>query len=509
MKYFVFAWLSCTAISLYAQDPACVPVTKGADVQNGVLDYFNPSMLTEDVWGYPALMEDRIIFFIHGLGGQGDDDGTTGISWIQASLWSESEYMVNSVRPDYNNTSLEAAAMELKSDMEMFPDADEDAMVIAHSQGGIVARRVDQMYSTGEFGYEPRTFGSLVTFGTPHQGAMILNNVDDLQAWIGEACADLSAGPVAEVVEESFFLDLLLNPTDYTGFTEEFCSTVEDQVLPVVMDDYLAGTTSAYSVGADYLAELNAFVPEIPYVCLWGVETDPILWNTIVHVFPGREPNNTVTYGFEPFGANDDQTAVLFADAMIGKYWSKYLVYDDLYNYYNDLLTGFDMTTILCYLIPLCAGEAWLAREDAENLRDAYKCGYDWISDANTVWEQIIGARLLVPSTVTCVCMDWGPLGDLEMEIYESDPGGLCVTDDYDTDCTTTQNYDWLIKESDGVVLKESASECLGNGDAGQYFRQMNGSNHFSMRNDENTRCKLYNLYEGYYGLKCKTNHRL
>lgn len=509
MKLHMFAWLSCTAMSVGAQLPDCAPDIKGANVNSTIHDHYDPALLADDIWGDPELMEDRIIFFVHGLGGQGDEDGTTGISWIQASLWSEAEYMVNSVRPDYNNTSLEAAAMELKADMEMYADADEDALVIAHSQGGIVARRVDEMYSTGEFGFEPRTFGGLVTFGTPHQGAMILNNVDDLQAWIGEACTELSAGPVAEVVEDNFFLDLLLAPADYEAFTNEFCSTVEEQVLPVVMDDYLAGTTSAYSVGAEYLADLNTFDPEIPYVCLWGVENDPVLWNTIAHLFPGREPNNTVTYGLDPFGATNDQTAVYFADAMIGKYWSKYVAYNDLYNYYNDLLTGFDMTTILCYLVPLCAGDAWLAREDAEVLRDAYERGYDWMADANIVWEQIIGARTLLPSGATCTCMDWGPLGDLEMETYDAGPDGICETDDADTYCSITVEYDWLIKESDGVVLKESASECIGNTNAGILYRQMDESNHFSMRNDEQTRLKLFNLYEGHYSLRYKTNKRL
>ncbi len=508
MKRLFFSFTCLLAQLANAQvDPACI-VGPGVTLGSTIHLEYNPSLLEPDIWANPELIEDRRVFFVHGLGGQGDEDGTTGISWAQASLWCEQQYYINSARPDYNNISLEAAAVELKSDFESFPDADNSAIVIAHSQGGIVSRRVDQMYTTGEYGWEPRTFGGLVTFGTPHQGAAILSNIEEVEDWIGDGCVDLSAGPVAEFVENSFFLDLLLGPESYAGFTEEFCGTIENQVLPFLLDDYLAGTTSAYSTDAEYLAALNSFVPEIPYVCFYGVEDDPVLWKLLVHLFPGREPNNAVTYGEAAFGATNDETAVEWADAMIAQYWSKYLIYDDLYDYYNELLTGFDMATILCYINPVCFVSALASREDCLNISNAYQQGYDWINNANTVWEELIGARTLEPTETWCSCMDWGPLGDLEMEEYLADASGDCYTDDADTDCTTTQMYDWRVKRNDGVVLVESASECLGQTANGTLFKEMEGSNHFSMRNDNNTKQKLINLYSGLYGNFYKTSER-
>ncbi|HNF69699.1 MAG TPA: hypothetical protein PLL28_10005, partial [Chitinophagales bacterium] len=383
-----------------------------------------------------------------------------------------------------------------------------DAILIAHSQGGIVSRRVDKMYTTGEFGFEPRTFGGMVTFGTPHQGAKILNNIEDLQDWVGESCEALSAGPVAEAVESSFFLDLFLDPVDYESFTEEFCNSVQNQILPLVMDDYLAGTTSAYSVGAPYLATLNTFVPEIPYVCFYGVETQPIFWHTLVHLFPGREPNNTITYGEAPFGATNDETAVAFADAMIGKYYGKYTSYNALYEEYNDLLTGFDMATIGCYLSVFCAVDAIIQRDEAAIIRDAYEKGYDWLINANAAWEGFIGMSELVEDGTTCTCIDWGPLGDLEEDIYPAGPDGSCATEDEDTNCYTTTNYIWQTHDSDGIVVKESAAECLGQVSEGMVFTQMPGSNHLSMRNDANTKLKLIHLYDGVHGSFYKTNPR-
>lgn len=510
MKQILFVCMLYLQLSIVSAQitPTCPSDALGAEI-NGTdhLD-FTPTLHTADVWGTPTLMTDRRVFFVHGLGGEGDDDGTTSISWMQASLWSEQQYMINSARPDYNNVSLEAAAMELKGDLESFADADETSIVIAHSQGGIVSRRVDKMYTTGEFGFEPRTFGGLVTFGTPHQGAKILNNVEDLQAWIGDACEALSAGPVAETVESSFFLDLFLDPVDYEAFTEEFCASIENEILPIVMDDYLAGTTSAYAEGAPYLATLNTFVPEIPYVCFYGVETEPVFWHTLVHLFPGREPNNTITYGESPFGATDDETAVAFGNAMIDKYYGKYTSYNSLYEEYNDLLTGFDMATISCYLSLICAAEAIISRDEAEVIRDAYEQGYDWLMNANTSWEGFIGMRELVEDGTTCTCIDWGPLGDLEEDIYEAAPDGSCATEDDDTNCYSTTNYVWQTRDSDGIVVRSSASECLGQLSEGMVFTQMPGSNHFSIRNDANTKTKLIHLYDGVHGSFYKTNPR-
>ncbi len=506
----ILASLCCMiGIYTYAQTPECPENRTGVIVTGEVGTTFTPTDLVDDTWADPELMQDRRVFWIHGLGGQGDDAGTTAISWFQASLWSEQEFMVNSARPDYNNISLEAAAVELKGDLESFPDADDHAIVVAHSQGGIVTRRVDQMYTTGEYGFEPRTFGGVATFGTPHQGAMIINNIDEIQAWIGDACNDLAAGPVAEFVEDHFFLDLLLGPDDYEGFTETFCGTFETQILPVIMDDYMAGTTSSYAVGAEYLEDLNAFVPEIPYICFYGVEDDPVLWNLITHLFPGREPNNTVTYGEEPFGATNDMTGVNYANAMIGKYWYKYVTYSSLYEYYNDLLTGFDMTTILCYLFPPCFPEAIAAREDAYNLLNAYARGYNWITDANLNWEQMIGARTLEEAGAYCNCTTWSEYGDLlfstSVLVDEEDP---CVPPSDYSICSRLLNYDWVMKANDGVVLRESAGHGVGQVNMGMLNKMMPGSNHFSMRNDLNTKNKLTQMYEGYHGLYYRTSHR-
>lgn len=500
--------ISIIILNVYGQvAPECGELTKSVNTVGIVPINFTPENFTDDIWGFPTLLTDRPVFFIHGLGGQGDEDGTVGISWSQASLWAEQEYYINSIRPDYADLSLDFASAELKGDLQGYDEADVNAILIAHSQGGIVSRRVDQYYSTGELGFEPRTFGGLVTFGSPHQGAMILNNRDDLVAWSGASCEALSAGPIVEFVESNFFLDLLLSATNIETFQTEVCDFLEGGIVPFVFKDYYSGITESYMVGSPQLNALNTFVPEIPYVCFYGEETEPLIWHTLTHVFPGHEPNNVVTYGEEPFGAGDDEMLANYAGAMMDKYYSKYLAYDLLADEYTDLLTGVDLETILCYMSIYCAVSATINLNESEAIRDAYKEGYDWFADANNVWKGIIGAANLVEVSNTCYCMDWGPMGDVDPDEYEVDPGAPCPTDDFDTDCTSWINYEWQVKTSDGVVLAESAGECLGQVTGGTN-RLMPGSNHFSMRNDSNTGEKLTELFHGTHGEFFRTHER-
>lgn len=511
MKKLLFSFLGMLFyINIFAQAPEpCDDPDKGITVTPTVPLAYIPGTFTDDIWATPDIIYDRPVYFIHGLGGQGDDDGSIGISWSQASLWSEENYYINARRPDYADVSLDFAAAELKGDLELYGEFDPNAFIIAHSQGGIVSRRVDQMIATNELGFEPRTFYGLVTFGTPHQGAMILNNRDALLEWVGTTCDKLIDGPVTEAVESSFFLDLALSPASMDIFRTQFCDMLEFNISPYLFKDYFSGITESYSVGSPQLEELNEFLTEIPYVCFYGIETEPIFWNTITHVVPGHEPNNVTTYGEEPFGAGNDVTMVEFADAMTAKYYSKYYAYDYLADMYSDLIYGIDLTTITCYMTIFCAFGAKNSYNECTEISAAYHNGFDWFIHANEVWEGLIGAGSLQPESETCYCIDWGPLGDVNDDTYDIVPGGTCYTDDANTDCTTTTNYAWVVKANDGVVLAESAANCNGNipPDLG-YSRAMPGSNHFSMRNDFNTKVKLMELFGGAHGEFFRTNLR-
>ncbi|MFI5171812.1 MAG: esterase/lipase family protein [Chitinophagales bacterium] len=487
-------------INMFAQLTCELPMSKVEIDEEIPLDFI-PELFTDDVWASPTILGDRRVFFVHGLGGQGDEDGTVGISWSQASLWSQTEYKINASRPDYADVSLSIAAAELKDDLEGIPGSGSNAIFIGHSQGGIVGRRIDYSYYTGEWGPEPRSFGGLVTFGSSHQGARVLNNKEDLTAWSGTTCEALTKGYINETIESNFYLDLLLNATTIDGFQDFFCDAIENNIAPFIFKDYYSGITESYEVGSEQLQELNEFTPEIPYVCFYGVETEPVMWNTLVHTIDGHEPNNVVTYGEEPFGCGNDESLKNWADMMTDQYYLKYSAYGALADMYEDLIYGFDFPTIPCYIIFLCAINATNSYEEVSQLSEDFKLGYDWFVDANATWKGFIGALEFTETDLICTCIDDGPLGDLEEVTYIASPDGECITEDYDTDCYLTQYYGYITKESDGVVLKESASECLGQVLLPDYKRRMEESNHFSMRNDFNTELKLTSLFEGGCGL--------
>lgn len=477
---------------------SCGKPELGIDVTGSIPFELIPLSLTDDTWGTPIFEKDRTVFFIHGLGGQGDEGGDVSISWSQAALWSGTFYKINPVRPDYSDVSLLAAAEELKGDLEANPGADPNAYIIAHSQGGIVSRRVDYAYYTGEWGFEPRSFGGLVTFGSPHQGAKILNNKDDLLAWTGITCEALTEGPYLEVISDHFFLNLLLTEeVTQTVFEDYFCGSIENNIAPLLFKDYYSGITESYEVGSPQITELNEFIPEIPYVCFYGVEDEPALWNTLVHILPNREPNNTITYGEDAFGSGNDQSLVEYADIFTDKYFAYYTSWNllvELMDLADDGFFGFYFGD---------PGGEGIA------IRDAYENGFDWWIDANYAWRGFIGEWEFVETGKTCYCMEDGPLGDLSEDVYEATPDGACITDDYNTDCYLIANYESIIKESDGIVLEESARECLGQIDITPGFeRKMKGSNHFSMRNDNNTELMLMDLYNGVHGYFFQTSLR-
>lgn len=462
---------------------------------------FEPGDFAPDIYPEPIPEEsDRLIIWVHGLGGQGDDAGTTEISWSQASYATDYTYKTISRRPDYADVSLDGAADELKTDFDIdYADASDDrTFVIAHSQGGIVSRRVDKLYH--DFGEaDDETFHGLVMFGSPNQGAEILNNVNDLVPWIDETCNDLTAGPVAELIENNFWLDLLL--TDYVAedeFENIFCSIFVDNIAPVIFKDYLSGITESYEVGSSQLADLNAYTPDMPYVCFYGIEdAEPLIWNTLVYVTPGHLPND-----HPPFEAGNDPTLVNFANDNLVRYQSKYEEYATASDELNDYLNGWGKITEFLPVFDIYNAVLEFQVQDDEYIRDQYAKGLNWWLEANDTWKTLIGAEEYLPGATECLCLDEADF-DLDVTEYPIEPGESC--DEDWGDCSVFTDYGTVTYPSDGVVLASSAGNCPGM----TYSIPMTGSNHFSMRNDSNTQIKLDGLMNGDYGYYFHTDFRI
>jgi len=448
----------------------------------------------DDIWYVPTLTEDRSVVWVHGLGGHGDFTATDETnSWITASSESELNYQLQSRRPDYTDVALDYAAVQLRTILEDYELTD-DAYVIAHSQGGIVSRELDKLIDENTW---DRTFQGVVTFGTPHQGAMILNNRDELQEMIGGMCSALGEGPWLDTFSDGTFFVLLSLLSGIDNASDEVCDLLVEKLLPFVfdLDAYYAGITEGYYVGSEELEELNSYTPDIPYVAFWGEESDPVMWNTLVHVMPGREPNSEI-YG--PFGANNDDYLTNQVNELCTYYYTNYELHDELKNTLKGMFLEFFDFIIPDYVF------GWSPDiYTHDELSKAWHKGYDWLNNANYNWEVLIGAREYVYTEVeSCLCIDyydgieqWYTEADLEditcseIEAYW-EPTSLC------DEVISIELVDIIHKINDGIVLKESA-ENVPNRVGG---KRMINSNHFSMRNDFETQTRLDELFEGEFG---------
>ena len=495
MKKVVYLFFSILiTANLNAQVNDCVKPVAAFEMNESIPIEFIPTDFTDDIWAAPILdddpVEDRMIVWVHGLGGKGDPEPTSSNSWIQASSQTDIDYYSSSRRPEYTNVDLEAAGYYLKGLMEDYDETDDRTIMIAHSQGGIVARELEKIISN--YDYE-KTFGGLVTFGSPHQGAMILNNINEFQPWLESACDDLSAGPLAEFEATTFLGGALSLFVDLEDISNYICVDALPRLMPFFTGQFEAPITSDYQVGASELGELNEHTPEIPIVCFYGRETEPYMWNTLVHIIPGHLPNDAA-----PFMANNDESLKEDVDEAILQYWTKYLEWDEEADYWGSFFDGDDDSWFEVLPIILTGGlyyifESAYEFDEAVHVRNEWKKGYDWWAMANPTWKSIIGADNYVIDSYTCQCIDEFKF-DLIDDYYTIEPGEECDPDW--GDCLMHVNYVLETFPNDGVVLCLSSGHVLGF----THAAVMDGSNHFSMRNDYNTGVRLTELFNGDYG---------
>ncbi len=133
---------------------------------------------------------DPTVIFVHGLGGSVK-------SWLSASEWQEQKYACQQERLEYIQASgLTSAGADLKEQLISAvslkmgnaggnPNSKEERrrnFIIAHSQGGVVSQVMEKLMREGSnpndyWSWENRYYGGLVTFGSPHQGAYIMNSL--------------------------------------------------------------------------------------------------------------------------------------------------------------------------------------------------------------------------------------------------------------------------------------------------------------------------------------------
>ncbi len=490
-----------------------------------------------------AANADRLIYWVHGL-------ASNEYALDIASAYTEETYKVFGVEVEYDQMDLFAAATELMDDISTvapIQNANNDItdptqnFIIAKSLGGLVSRRAYKKYEESAGLYsgipvEQRNIGGIVTFGTPHQGAQILNNSDDVYTYASETCSALGEGPALEEIENNFILDFIVSNGTVADALDATCNFLGETLLPEVFPNFELDITEDFEVGDPHIDELNNNpFPDLPQVAFYGEESEPVGLNTIHYGIV--QPNTE-----EPFGANDESPTVDKFNSIAENYRMKYESYKELLESgdaepFDGSCTAWQWVTspLACSALTILGVllDNSVGVQDATDIRDAYKRGTEWCEEFNFRYKTLIGAiefgDVIVNNTYSCSCSIIGGSGETEINFpsYEEElqtiPSGSSVTTEqvttpFASDCSgnnpfydyctspllisTTYTYEYEEFTSDGVVLASSA----GNFPGSQYEISMGDSNHQQMNNDANLQQALANLFNGDYGQYFQTD---
>lgn len=459
-----------------------------------------------------AQQVERIVYWLHGLGG--DKNGWKKVSEVtdfastapsvtgypRRKIFSpELEYVL------FQNT-MDAASNSVKSSIEnadgfstAFNVTDKTKnFIIAHSMGGLVARDLDRKYALES--PSGRRIGGIVTFGTPHQGARILNNKDMFVSFASGMCGELSAGFIEETIEKNFFFDLITSGASVRQLFIDNACTPLAQMVPKLFNDFTPGITEDFKVGATKLDQLNTFPSNIPKVAFWGKETaGSEMWRQLSSLL-FQKPTD-----FSSFQAPDNQL-LDFRNSGIQIYQTKVNTWQQAYD-----------SRAYCSWTPWCWWYNNPLKDEARNIRDEYQRGLNWINNANEQWKVIIGAKRfeeVIVSGYECTCQDYDYDGNAIGSSWTNSVVDVndCMGSSWMQSCnitgtTNVVTFNTIDEASDGVVVESSAKGFpKGASPLPTKTIEMQGSNHQQMRNDSNTKDRLLELFGGQHGSYFFTN---
>lgn len=338
----------------------------------------------------------RVVHFVHGLGGSSK-------SWNLAADSLERIYRLFSNSVDYNNATngtLASAAKELNTKIDLFnllPRADTIArrrnLLIGHSQGGLVAKALDFEINRDSTLYPPQ-FGGIVTFGTPHGGAMLLNNGDPqgqrkwVQSFVREGCEAVTEAKARDFLARRWVLSAILDLVNASNLpntiTEAACGAFSNTALPLLLNDLAQPITTDYNVGSPAVNRLNNYRTNTPIITFFGDESQPVFFRTL-----SSFQINMRDLAKNPFGADDDESYVRSANQMMSHFNSKSLYHQSkLKSLKNKLLPN---------------------RKRIKAVEEALKANrraFRWFHKANDQWQIIIGATLVdtLSARYSCLC---------------------------------------------------------------------------------------------------------
>ncbi len=501
--------------------------------------------------------DDKNIYWIHGLGGNiGDWEKPALVTEIKQNLLSNPIFLYpgwkarmaksilpvypgssNSIQTSYPDIDLGIAGQVLHSSMINtrvgdcpLPNRDVEVdFIIAHSQGGIVSRTYDLLANQGTFNntstiypnLNGRIIGGIATFGSPHLGARIINNSSDPSPKNSMLIKDF-ADPGAAAIAAALLITKTSNipligsfiPALIGSKIDSVVKYVTQTIIPDKFKNNTAAIAQTFKEGAPFLNTLasNDVTSSVAKAVFYGIEDEPIIWRTFDNFLIHNPQSDTV------FRANEDIDLTIKAN----QYLIEFKIGEILQNTEAKKNHNLFVTTLISSIgIPppfnitaLALAKFYKNKRDAnyENARTLLKAN-NWLGSANNQWKVIIGALDIQQVQTGCllsmqVCtkkffMPWKcfALGIPVAGVTPCTGANFSYLNIASSNYSRTvvsalpiYNYIYVYKLSDGVVTTDSQKGYPGHSYTPQL---MKGSNHMQMKNDENTRIALDNLFKG------------
>jgi hypothetical protein len=462
------------------------PLTCGDGIKNGTetgIDCGGPSC--------PSCVQ-RNIVFVHGFVGSLD-------SWTKVrSLHSKNSTAVvsgwtprktDAAALTYNQIALETAQTEITTTVESLMstmrmgapvNSSNQDFLIAHSQGGLVSRALDRGYVLNN---NVRPFNGLITFGTPHNGARIANNLrnGNVASWLAASCKRVIGGPFESAISNSLLFTIGGSLFDLSTIRDKVCDQTINATLPFFAPTSAGTINVDLEVGSTAVQALNNFnSPTLRKIAAYGIEEEPVFWREAYSL-----KNNINQADF--FGADADYEFINDQTSNLSKSMLKIEEYYQKKNYY--------------WLIPI-VGSYLHTAQYLQDLKtwEAWKQTKDFWENANAEYKVLIGSTPTGYTFANSCKVSVYSYGSLvyEYNVNNISNPDICasyrvINESNETYCTPNYTYTTPVPiPSDGLVIATSAQAFPV---AGTIL--MNGSNHQQMRNDSNTKNVLNTIYDG------------
>lgn len=493
--------LSCimlaNSLNSFAQ---CTGFVIEIDENDSILVYPDP-----EPWP-PALptepnTEKKNIYFIHGLGG---NSGSLGAM----ATYVDTDWFAFGHTPEYPNNqwSLDDAARQVSSKMQSLASTKTDYdFAFGHSQGGMVGKTI--VKNRGE-----QFFHGLITMGTPHAGAQIVNNLtvepdagpeeDYGIRFFRRACQDLSAGYIEDIATfQVFSFNFRVNRLS-SVLEEITCDQLTSIALTFAFDAFLKESAQDFKVGSSFLPTIRN-TGTGNRIVLYGIESEPLMWRSIHWFQPNKDPN---AYGppSDKFGwasSDEEQQTIDAAN-------------EQMMNYMAEVEEHEWLTSVLKGLYPFlpCNGLDWVIHlGDCLDFNDDYKAskraakawqkGVDWFQNANFYYKEMIGAAPNATERTECWCRE--KMNDNGIVEYGNwffnrviEPGEDCSLGGLEgevRECEARKSYfQGPSKASDGIVLEDSAKDF-----PGATSVLLDGNSHLQMRSSPEAREVITQILDG------------